>query len=350
VQSHLKVLGKQPTPMLPNFHGFESSPEQSPLPTSMIPYSTYILVDSLYGPGTFIAWLLTMISLLIDWSLNKSMRRDDTLTLNLIAALVLPIVSTGHFTYQMTRLPAPVSRVITSTKSDDMAFVAAFEAPLDVCETFSWVSLILVLPCISWNRGLTRKLCFWMITSTGLLCWTTETFLYSGVTAKGVQIRDTVLSRPYVFQFTPIMVLSWTFIIGCLVLFGGSKLVHFLQEHQPQGQEYRGRSNDTTVPILSIGAATGLYMPISFIVFFFAMVTQGDEFLSTVRHLGIFFIPKSQGSLANLDQAVALGIGVTALLYSIKSAYDSQCSDATLSSGPSGIGNGRRWPSHTRDP
>jgi hypothetical protein len=286
-----------------------------------------------------------MISIVIDWTLNKSMRHDDTITLNLIAALVLPTVSAGHFIFQMARLPVPVSQIITSAKSDDRALVAAFEAPLDICETFSWVSLILVLPCMSRGRGLTRKLCFWMIISAGLLSWTTETFLYAGITSKGIQIRDTTLSRPYVFQFTPIMVLSWTFIVGCLILVGGSKIIHFLQEHQPQGQEGRGRSNETAAPMLSIGAATGLYMPISFIVFFFAMATQGDEFWSTVRHLGIFFIPKSQGSLANLDQAVTLGTGVTALLYSVKSAYTSR-SGTTELLGSSNIDSCRRWPSH----
>jgi hypothetical protein len=46
--------------------------------------------------------------------------------------------------------------------------------------------------------------------------------------------------------------------------------------------------------------------------------------LPTTKQLGVFFIPKSQGSLANLAQAVTLGKGATVLLYSIKSAYKSR--------------------------
>jgi hypothetical protein len=74
----------------------------------------------------------------------------------------------------------------------------------------------------------------------------------------------------------------------------------------------------------SVRAVTGVYIPVSFIVFLFAMATQGDEFWSTTKQLGVFFIPKSQGSLANLDQAVTLGTGATVLLYSIKGAYKSR--------------------------
>lgn len=303
----------------------------------MPPISTYILVDSLYGPGTVVAWLLTMISILIDWTLNTSMRHDDNVNLSLIVALILPIVSTGHLTYQIKRLPAPVPQIITSANFDDKALVAAFEAPLNICETFSWSSLILVLPCISWRSGLARKKSFWMVTTVGLLSWTTETILYTRTTAKGVRIQDTTLSRPYVFQFTPIIVAFWTFIIGCFALVGGSKIIGL-----------RVRSKTTAAPMLSIGAATGVYMPLSFIVLFYAMAAEGGgEFWSTAKQLGVFFIPKSQGSLASLDQAVALGSGILVLLYSVKSAYRSRKTDNTASSSLSNMKQHRRWPSHT---
>jgi hypothetical protein len=311
--------------------------------------SIYTLVDSLYGPGTVITWRLTMISILIDWTLNKSMRRDDSINLSLVAALVLPIVSTGHLTYQIARLPAPVAQIITSANLDDRALVAAFEAPLNLCETFSWCSLILVLPCMPWHGGPARKSCFWIVTSVGLLSWTTETILYAKTTAKGVRIQDTTLSRPYVFQFTSIIVASWTFIIGCSVLIGGSKIIHFLRAClPPRAQGVRVRLNETAVHMLSIGAITGVYMPVSFIVFLYAIASQGDgEFWSTAKHLGVFFIPKSQASLASLDQAVALGTGIMVLLYSVRSAYTSQTGDDTASSNLSDMDQRRRWPSHT---
>jgi hypothetical protein len=313
----------------------------------MSPTSTYILVDSLYGPGTVITWLLTMISVLIDWTLNKSMRHDDIVNFNLIASFILPIVSTGHLTYQITRYPAPVPQIITSISFDDRAMVAALEAPLNICETFPWCSLILVLPCMSWRSGLARKSCFWMVTNVGLLSWTTETILNSRTTAKGIKIQDTTLSRPYVFLFTLIIVASWTFIIGCFVIVGGSKAIHILRKCLLPARGSHVRSSENAVPMVSIGVVTGVYMPVSFIVFFYAMAAQGEDFWSTAKHLGVFFFPKSQESLASLDQAVALGTGIATILYLVKSMYESQRGDNSAASSLSDMDKCRRWPSHS---
>jgi hypothetical protein len=291
-QFRMVTQGTQPTLLSPASQSFSIFSRAILIALNMPPTSTYILVDSLYGPGTVIAWLLTMVSVLIDWTLNKSMRHDDTVNFNLIAALILPIISTGHLTYQITRLLASVPQIITSTNFDDRAMVAALEAPLNICETFSWCSLILVLPCMSWRSGLARKSCFWIVTSVGLLSWTTETILYSRTTAKGIKIQDTTLSRPYVFQFTPIIVASWTFIIGCFVVVGGSKAIHILRKCLLPARGSRVRSSETAVPMVSIGAVTGVYMPVSFIVFFYAMAAQGEDFWPTAKHLGVFFFPK----------------------------------------------------------
>lgn len=58
--------------------------------------SRYQLIDSLYGPGTVRAWLLSTCAVLIIWTLNALSRRKDTIYVDLIATLLLPLVAAGH--------------------------------------------------------------------------------------------------------------------------------------------------------------------------------------------------------------------------------------------------------------
>ena len=76
--------------------------------------SRYQLVDSLYGPGTVGAWLLTLCAVLISWTLNMSSRRKDTISVDFIAALLLPLVAASHLVFQVVRLPVSVAEAITS--------------------------------------------------------------------------------------------------------------------------------------------------------------------------------------------------------------------------------------------
>ena len=59
----------------------------------------YQLVDSLYGPGIVGAWLLTLCAVLISWTLNASSRRKDTISIDFIAALLLPMVAASHLVF-----------------------------------------------------------------------------------------------------------------------------------------------------------------------------------------------------------------------------------------------------------
>jgi hypothetical protein len=228
---------------------------------AMQPSSNYALVDSLYGPGTVIAWLLTTFSILINWTLHTKRRHEDTITVDLAATLVFPIVSAGHLISQIHRLSTPVSEVMTSTHIDDMGIVAAFEAPLNICETFSWVSLILVLPCIYWSSdpdekehllhfgAKTRLKRFGLVTCVGLISLSMEVFLFATTTARGVQVGNTTLSRPYVFQSFILLVASWVFVIVCFCILGGGMLVHRLSERSSHGYKEEMRTDRVAVPI-----------------------------------------------------------------------------------------------------
>jgi hypothetical protein len=80
--------------------------------------SRYQLVDSLYGPGTVGAWLLTLCAVLISWTLNASSRRKDTISVDFVAALLLPLIAAGHVVFQIIRLPVSVAEVITAQHAE----------------------------------------------------------------------------------------------------------------------------------------------------------------------------------------------------------------------------------------
>jgi hypothetical protein len=300
---------------------------------AMQPSSKYALVDSLYGPGTVIAWLLTTFSILINWTLHTKSRHEDTITVDLAATLVFPIVAAGHLISQIHRLSTPVSEVMTSTHIDDMGIVAAFEAPLNICETFSWVSLILVLPCIYWSSdpdekehllhfgAKTRLKRFGLVTCVGLISLSMEVFLFATTTARGIQVGNTTLSRPYVFQSFILLVASWVFVIVCFCILGGGMLVHRLSERSSHGYKEKMRTDRVAVPMKIIGLIVCVYMPGSFGIFIALIII---EFRSTGTPFTVFFIPKSQSSVSNLDQAVAMATGIVILLFTLFGVYKSQ--------------------------
>lgn len=92
-------------------------------------------VSSLYGHGTIAAWCLTILSVLVSWTLHPSKRKSGTIDMDLLAALTLPAVAAGHLMFQARFL-------LDGKLYDDNAngwgflqFIAATEAPFVVTET-----------------------------------------------------------------------------------------------------------------------------------------------------------------------------------------------------------------------
>jgi hypothetical protein len=112
--------------------------------------SRYQLVDSLYGPGTVGAWLLTLCAILISWTLNTSSRRKDTISVDFVGALLLPMVAASHLVFQVARLLFSVGETITAQNVELQKYASAMEAPLNICETFSIAALLLAVFCGPW--------------------------------------------------------------------------------------------------------------------------------------------------------------------------------------------------------
>lgn len=340
--------------------------------------SRYQLVDSLYGPGTVGAWLLTLCAVLISWTLNKSSRRKDSISIDFIGALLLPLIAAGHLIFQVSRLPYSVVETITSTNAEIQQYASALEAPLNICETFSMVSLLAATICGPWWDSGPKLRRLGAVLVTGLLSWGTENLMFAKATLKGVKVSDATLSRPYLFFVTPLVATTWGFIVLCVLVGGmvwitGRINVKTARKSEADLEDIRriwSQKYNSTVSTLetsgkgvtraqmaklnamdldmtrrdavamkAISLMTMLFLPGSFLSAIYSMsffsytTTKETTVAETSQHF--FLIPESNGSMSNLDQILALTGGVLVLLWTVRAAYLSRKETvAVVSSSP----------------
>jgi hypothetical protein len=328
--------------------------------------SRYQLVDSLYGPGTVGAWLLTLCAILISWTLNPSSRRKDTVSVDFIAALLLPTVAANHLVFQVARLPFSVAEAITAQDVEVQKYASAIEAPLNVCETFSMAALLLAVLCGPWWGSDPKWQRLGLVLVVGMLSWGTENVMFAMATMSGVRSVDAALSRPYLFFLTPIVASTWGFLALCVVGGGVACVISRVnamgarkferdperirrgwawnhQLHMPsnssgitQGsvekmnaeleralQEAR-TSEHASRSTMMMTIVTMVYLPLSFIASVFGLSFSEPKDSSKIHSNQFFLIPKSNGSMSNLDQILALVGGVIAFLAAVRRAYRSR--------------------------
>jgi len=338
--------------------------------------SRYQLVDSLYGPGTVGAWLLTICAVLISWSLDTSSRRKDTISVDFIAALLLPIVATSHLVFQIARLPVSVQEAVTSQDINVQKYGSALEAPLNICETFSMAALLLAVFCGPWWKSDPKWTRLGLVLVVGLLSWATENVMFAMVTMRGVDVADTTLSRPYLFFLTPIVTSTWGFLALCIVVWASLWIrtrvslkkgqhtkrdlentprpwvrSYVLQNVDQSGkitQESMERMNSQLERALQMGAdlrrleqqsrnililsnITGVFLPIAFLTSFFGISFSKTKESTNMHSKQFFLIPNSNGSMSNLDQILALVGGIIVLLAAVRRVYRSRVRNEQIS-------------------
>ena len=328
--------------------------------------SRYQLVDSLYGPGTVGAWLLTLCAVLISWTLNKSTRRKDSISIDFVGALLLPLGAAGHLIFQVSRLPYSIAETISSANVEMQKYASALEAPLNICETFSMVALIAAACCGPWWDSGPKLRRLGAVLVTGLLSWGTENLMFAMATLRGVKASDATLSRPYLFFITPIVAITWGFLVLCVLIGGMVWIIGRINVKRAQkseadlektrklwSQRYHstvsnldnggtGITRDQMAKLSaadldairqdsralkSISLLTMVFIPMSFIasVFSTSFLSFSDtkESIAAKSHQPFFLIPESNGSMSNLDQILALTGGILILLWAIRAAYSS---------------------------
>ncbi|KAE8550425.1 hypothetical protein TMatcc_008453 [Talaromyces marneffei ATCC 18224] len=337
--------------------------------------SRYKLVDSLYGPGTVGAWLLTLCAVSISWTFNKSSRHKDTISVDFVAALLLPLIAAGHLVFLLIRLPVSLAEIITARAVELQQYESAIEAPLNICETFSVVALFWAILCGPWWHNIMKLKRLGLVVITGLFSWAMENVMFAMATMKGINARETTLSRPYLFLVTTIVASTWACLVICVLVGSLTWVISSINARRAQNKDGRQDTADEkrTEWIMSIAhlkaskkesnnltqeaidhmnaqleRATqtsdrhseirfrSLEM-MTFVGLFFAplsailsLISTFDSFSamrknSSALYSGRFLlIPQSDVSMSNLDQIAALVGGVIVLLAAIRSAYHSK--------------------------
>lgn len=341
--------------------------------------SRYNLVDSLYGPGTVGAWLLTICATSISWTFNKSSRRNDTISVDFIAALLLPLIAAGHLVFLLIRLPVSVAEIITARDVELQQYESAIEAPLNICETFSVVALFWAVLCGPWWHSTIKLRRLGPVVVTGLFSWAMENVMFAMATMKGVSVTETTLSRPYLFLTTTIVAITWAFLILCVTVGCFTWIIISINERKAQkntGQQdaaeirrewvmkvaqlkalkkpddpndltreaidqmhaqleqieramqSSNRSSETSFRSLEmITFVTLFFLPLSTIssfMFTFDSFTAMRMNAPALNSHQFILIPQSEVSMSSLDQIAALIGGVIVLLAAIRSAYRSR--------------------------
>ncbi|KAH0557003.1 hypothetical protein GP486_005207 [Trichoglossum hirsutum] len=256
--------------------------------------------SALYGPGVVYGWFFTLLSVLVTWTANRRSRKKDSVTIDLLVALSLPMIASVPLLYRLHRFPGSIRDLMTGGDDPVLRFSATVWAPLTVCTTFLPVS-ILLLGISTWYDH--KKRAFSMLTVGGL-CFSTEIALLVG-------FRDACTSGEncpwlHILNALGLMIANITLPILSATIFSArnfpSNPSSSVQGDISSRQLVAGRGRDKTALMfdtMSAVAVTGLYN------------APALKFL--------FSIPKtsSLSSIKDLDQAVALVAGMATLTFRI---------------------------------
>ncbi|KAI1049884.1 hypothetical protein LB506_001890 [Fusarium annulatum] len=263
-------------------------------------FSRWALVSCLYGPGTFWSWLIIVASVFISWTINPATERLDSITNDTIAALTLPVVAAVDALYQLAKHDLPDRpRLLLSDSPEDIQLVAALEAPLAICEVY--VVLAIFLHSAASRRYQWKRV--GCITLSTLLCFSPQLAIF--FTYPDLPDSRSTFARPFLFNF----VLALGFISGIMAIMTGVSIIRTVvvtmyRRAKPPSTEDQDVSKERRSSIISI-------VKYGFV---------GNTMAFAAGVLGyqtrmIRFMPKSNVSLTDLDQIVALAGGEFTLLF-----------------------------------
>jgi hypothetical protein len=339
-----------------------------------LPAKRYALVSSLYGPGTIACWYLTILSVLVSWTLHPRKRKSGSIDVDLIAILTLPTVAAGHLISQVSMLMhSYVNSPGFGIEVDQYAqSIAATEAPFSIIESFMPISVILFLVAV-WMFCLRRAI---SVAIVGLLCLATECYIhFSSFKELGIRYKPLgpksddipAFSRSFVADFTSLIIailaILAIFIFGTLTI-----ITHVLcSRRAPRGIRRAGQgrpdenpeasqeavetsrpttegnppnafrvgtrltqSEETEILMGDFHLLTGfgmIFLPVTAMLSMGPGVVDVVQFTTVWSHLKIFaghFYPHSSNSFSDLDQAVATAAGATVLGFSIYSVANAR--------------------------
>ncbi|KAJ9663659.1 hypothetical protein H2198_000671 [Neophaeococcomyces mojaviensis] len=331
--------------------------------TSHQPPERYAIVSSLYGPGTITCWYLTILSILVSWTLHPRKRISGSIDVDLIAMLTLPSVAAGHLISQVSMLMRKHDNSLGSDIDVNQfpQSIAAIEAPFRVVESFMPISAILFLVAM-WMFCLRRAISVAMV---GLLCLATECYIhFSNLKELGIRYDPTkaqsddkpAFSRSFVADFTGLVIAILVTLAICAITASMTVTYMLHSQRVPQDQrvpQENGRAeqgrllvNPGTlreaseaerelrlsswislfflVPSALLSIVPSAFNSTVFVSSYLTNTGRTTTFWSRLKIFAGHFYPQSSNSFSDLDQAVSTAAGATILgfsIYSVASSY-----------------------------
>lgn len=275
----------------------------------------FTLVSSFYGPGATGCWYLTVLSCFVYWTLHREKRRSGSIDSGLIAVLTFPAVAAAHL---ISQAHGYQTRNRTSgPEADDtiLKLSAALEASLIITETSLAVYVLLFLIAVGF-RCFKRAL---LLAVVGLFAFAAKVYLY--IACRFLRSNPKHLSRLILTDFWS-LILVISSILLLLVWITLSLAGIMIERRQKKEQRSTAKDADrsrsyTLQPYPFMNSLSAKLMTFSTILFLPASIVASG---ATGQRLVQYLFPRTNVSIKELDQAVAVLAGATVLAFSIYSA------------------------------
>lgn len=245
-------------------------------------------VSSLFGPGAFAGWLCTTASVIISWIFNQRIRERDTIGNDFLASLLYPGIAVMHFHYNLQKHAA---------KNRELA-LDALDAALNVVCWFCTTGTCLLAVSLLHNQR-KRNLCSAIILVSCLSAILTVP-RWDG----SAPMLPTMASLGYVSASMLLIPMLFCIVYPCIAC--NFQYREFL---------VRQRAHDAGNVVLITNVMVFLSLVVS-------CLARGPKPIDNDAQFRV--VPLTGYSIAELDQAVALGAGILTVGCTIYDAIQSR--------------------------
>ena len=263
----------------------------------------YALVSSFYGPGAVGGWHLTTLACVISFSLHPRKRSRDSITADLIAVLTFPTVAAAHLINQIRSYPRESTTLAPS--------VASIVATQIVIKWFVTINMALTLLAV--NFRCMRRACLLAIVT--LFCVSAECYVFFSFSTRRTVKQNgdaRIFSNSQAFFSTLMVSLS------CGIPYILHLIIVKPKVRMPDIEIYHASMIliwFLPCPILG-SLLSNAITPVT------TPSHSSPRIRTAVSKLAHDLIPRSNSSVKELDQAVALLAGATVFGFSLYSTAD----------------------------
>ena len=306
----------------------------------------YSLVSSFYGPGATACWYLTILACLVSWTIHPKKRKSGSIESDFVAVLTFPTVAAAHLISQTYHYKSNGGTL--NQEEDEGGAIsklrAAIEASLTITETSLMVCVGFFLIAVGFRC--VKRAAF--LAFVGLFSFSAEIYLY--VDRPLPRRKPAYLSRLFLIDFTNLMI-AISILLAILFIITLSLATTFVvrRRHRfPAGSDDPDHSRVSEVqsdPFLGslyavlMRYSTFLFLPAGLIASSVPIILSsvpiilnsvpasrpaGIRWIRTISRLLRDLFPRTNVSIKELDQAVAVLAGATILGFSLYGAAEAQ--------------------------